>query len=138
MLQLLCAGPVNLHDSRLVVALDSHIPENDDIRLQARTRGLLDIQTFWHYFHETFMRSSTPPATKSRSSEAALSPHDCECISLAARDMTTEDNAIKLDIRSRTVQFRFDDTCAKIARQTVRRPLQWRFRPESFVSTDVG
>ncbi len=50
MLQLLCAGPVNLHDSRLVVALDSHIPENDDIRLQARTRGLLDIQTFWHYF----------------------------------------------------------------------------------------
>lgn len=102
------------HNSHVVVALDSGITENDDIRLQAITRNLPDILMFGHYFHEIFMRSMTQMGATPKVHGGPLSNRERECLALAVHGMTTEDIAIKLEIKSRTVQFHFDRIRTKL------------------------
>ncbi len=104
-------GPQNSH---VLVALNSPIPTNDDIRLQAITRNLPDIMMFGHYFHEIFMRSVIEIGAAPRSAGAPLSKRERECLTLAARGLTTDDIAMKLEISSRTVQFHFDSIRSKL------------------------
>ena len=102
------------HNSHVIVALDSGIKENDDIRLQAITRNLPDILMFGHYFHEIFMRSVTRLGAVSKTPGPALSNRERECLALAVHGLTTEDIALKLEIKTRTVQFHFDSIRTKM------------------------
>ena len=102
------------HNSHVIVALDSAIKENDDIRLQAITRNLPDILMFGHYFHEIFMRSVTQMGAVPKIPGPPLSNRERECLALAVHGMTTDDIAIKLEIKSRTVQFHFDSIRTKL------------------------
>lgn len=102
------------HNSHVLVALNSPIPTNDDIRLQAITRNLPDILMFGHYFHEIFMKSVIEIGATPRSAGAPLSKRERECLSLAAHGLTTDDIATKLEISSRTVQFHFDSIRSKL------------------------
>ena len=104
-------GPYNAH---VLVALNSSIPVNDEIRLQAITRNLPDILMLGHYFHEFFMRSVIEVGARPRSQGAPLSKRERECLTLAALGHTTDDIASKLDISSRTVQFHFDSIRSKL------------------------
>jgi DNA-binding CsgD family transcriptional regulator len=95
------------YDMGMVVALNSKVPLNDEIRVTAINRNLPDIVMFGHYFHEMFMlpaltlgREPTPPMKP-------LSNRERQCLDLAARGMTTRDISVKLDISARTVQFHF-------------------------------
>lgn len=102
------------HNSHVLVALNSSIPHVDEIRMQAITRNLPDILMFGHYFHEIFMRSVIEIGTAPKAAGAPLSKRERECLDLAARGLTTDDVAIKLDITARTVQFHFDSIRSKL------------------------
>ena len=101
-------------DSHVIVALNSSVPVNDGIRLESIKRNLADILMFGHYFHEIFMRSVIDKGVNPRAAGAPLSKRERDCLSLAARGLTTEDIGVKLDIRSRTVQFHFDNIRSKL------------------------
>jgi LuxR family transcriptional regulator, quorum-sensing system regulator LasR len=101
-------------DSHIFVALSAKVSYNDDIRLQAIARNLADILMFGHYFHDIFMRSVIDAGLAPRAVGAPLSKRERECLALAAHGMTTEDIAIKLEIRARTVQFHFDSIRTKL------------------------
>jgi DNA-binding CsgD family transcriptional regulator len=102
------------HNSHVIVALNSNIPANDSIRLQAITRNLPDILMLGHYFHEIFMKSVIEIGAAPRAAGAPLSKRERECLALAAHGLTTDDISIKLDISSRTVQFHFDSIRSKM------------------------
>jgi len=102
------------HNSHILLALNSHIEVNDPIRLQAILRNVPDIMMFGHYFHEIFMRGVLEKGVKPISRGAPLSKRETECVRLAARGLTTDDIALKLEIRSRTVQFHFDSVRSKL------------------------
>ena len=102
------------HNSHVIVALNSGIRLNDQIRLQAITRNLPDILMFGHYFHEIFMRSVIQIGAAPKAAGAPLSKREWECLGLAARGLTTDDISLKLDISSRTVQFHFDSIRSKM------------------------
>ena len=102
------------HNSHVLVALNSRIPRNDEIRLQAIARNLPDILMFGHYFHEIFMKSVVEIGVPPKAAGAPLSKRECQCLALAARGLTTDDISVKLDIRSRTVQFHFDSIRSKL------------------------
>ena len=101
-------------DSHVIVALNSNVTRNDDIRMQSITRNLADILMFGHYFHEIFMRSVIEKGARPRAAGVPLSPRERDCLSLAARGLTTENIAHKLDVRARTVQFHFDNIRSKL------------------------
>lgn len=102
------------HNSHVLVALNSRIEVNDPIRMQAMTRNLPEVLTFGHYFHEIFMRSVSG-GVKPVLAGAPLSKRERECLQLAARGLTTDDIASRLEIRARTVQFHFDSIRAKLS-----------------------
>lgn len=102
------------HSSHVLVALNSHIKINDAVRRQAITRNLPDIMMFGHYFHQIFMRGVFEHGVKPLTSGAPLSKRERECLRFASRGLTTDDIAIKLEIRSRTVQFHFDSARSKL------------------------
>jgi len=101
--------------TRVIVALNSSIPEMDEPRQLAISRSLGDIVLFAHYFHDLFMKSVVRQGIHSRFTGRPLSERERECLSLAARGMTTEDIGFKLGICSRTVQFHFDSIRSKLA-----------------------
>lgn len=103
------------HDSHVLIALNSTIAVNDDVRMQAITRNLPDILMLGHYFHEIFMRSVIEIGVAPRAAGAPLSKRERECLQLAARGLTTEDISVKLDITPRTVQFHFDGVRSKLS-----------------------
>ena len=102
------------HDNHVVVAFNSRIESNDDIRTKAIMRNLSDIFMFGRYFHETFVA----PALEHRHAGAAplppLSLREQECLRLAANGLTTRDISNKLEISSRTVQFHFENIYSKL------------------------
>lgn len=104
-------GPSNSH---VLIALNSSVMRNDELRLQAIARNLPDILMFGHYFHEIFMRAVIEVGIAPRAAGAPLSKRERECLALAANGLTTEDIAVKLEIRARTVQFHFDSIRSKL------------------------
>ena len=101
--------------TRVIIALNSTIPEIDEQRRLAISRHLGDIVLLAHYFHELFMKSIVRQGIQSRFAGRPLSPRERECLALAARGLTTEDIGFKLGIGSRTVQFHFDSIRSKLA-----------------------
>lgn len=100
-------------DLRVVIALNSRIPHNDDVRYHSITRNLPDIVMFGHYFHEVF---ATPALRLSEATPLVLpglSRRERECLALAARGMTTRDISAVLNVSARTVQMQFERICAK-------------------------
>ena len=104
--------------TRVIVALNSGIPEVDDCRRLAITRNLGDIVLFAHYFHELFMKAIIRRGVQTPIAGRPLSERERECLALSARGMTTEDIALKLGIGARTVQFHFDSIRSKLAAAT--------------------
>lgn len=102
------------HNSHVLLALNSPIAVSDPIRMQAILRNVPDIMMFGHYFHQIFMQGVLEKKIEPISRGASLSRRETECVRLAARGLTTEDIATKLDIRSRTVQFHFDSIRSKL------------------------
>jgi DNA-binding CsgD family transcriptional regulator len=101
--------------TRVIVALNSVIPEIDAPRRIAITRNLGDIVLFAHYFHELFMKSILRRGAQLHGTGRPLSGRERECLILAARGMTTDDIGFKLGIGARTVQFHFDSIRSKLA-----------------------
>jgi len=79
--------------SHVIIALNSAIPVNDEIRQHAIARNLPDILMFGHYFHEIFMKSVIERGMAPKSAGAPLSGRELDCLSLAAHGMKTEDIA---------------------------------------------
>jgi DNA-binding CsgD family transcriptional regulator len=107
-----------IHDAkyqRIAVALNSANPIIDDRRGAEIARQLGDIVLLGTYFHEIFCKGvvdrNVPPASRG----ASLSPRQCECLGLAARGLTTEDNSVSLGISIRTAQYHFDGVRSKPA-----------------------
>jgi len=84
-------------------------------RRLAISRNLGDIVLFALYFHELFMKSVVRLGIQSRFIGRPLSYRERECLTLAARGLTTEDIGYKLGICTRTVQFHFDSIRSKLA-----------------------
>jgi DNA-binding CsgD family transcriptional regulator len=103
------------HDSHVLIALNSGISRNDDVRMEAITRNLPDILMLGHYFHEIFMRSVIEIGVAPPAAGAPLSKRERECLVLASRGLTTEDIGDKLAITPRTVQFHFDSVRTKLS-----------------------
>ncbi len=103
------AGTALMSSSRLIRAF-----VRTTIRLQAITRNLPYVLMFGQYFHEIFMRSVIETGMAPRAKGAPLSNRERECLALAAHGMTTEDIAIKLEVKPRTVQFHFDSIRTKL------------------------
>ena len=100
------------HDSHVVVAFNSRVESNDDIRTKAIMRNLSDIFMFGRYFHETFM---APALERCRAAPLPpLSVREQECLTLAAHGLTTRDISHRLEISSRTVQFHFENIYSKL------------------------
>ncbi|MCC6869954.1 MAG: LuxR family transcriptional regulator [Burkholderiales bacterium] len=102
------------HDWHVFVGLDSRVGHNDPLRLAAIGRNVADIVAFSHYFHEIFMRQTLDGTSRPPLRASPLSRRETECVRLAARGMTTDDIALKLDIGARTVQFHFDRIRSKL------------------------
>ncbi len=107
-----------LHDARykrIVVVFNSAKTAIDDARRNAISRMLGELLMLGTYFHELFctgvVERGIPPATRG----APLSPRQVECLTLAARGLTTEDIALRLGIAQRTAQFHFDCIRSKLA-----------------------
>jgi DNA-binding CsgD family transcriptional regulator len=100
-------------ESHAILAFDSSLEHNDEIRLKAITRNLPDLHMFGSYFHEFFM----VPAIMQRGRRAPrpeLSGRERECLELAAQGLTTKEISARLAISARTVQFHFGRICAKL------------------------
>jgi DNA-binding CsgD family transcriptional regulator len=102
-------------NTRVIMALNSTVREVDEPRRLAITRNLGDIVVFAHYFHELFMKSVVRLGIQSRFTGRPLSNRERECLTMAARGLTTEDIGYKLGICTRTVQFHFDSIRSKLA-----------------------
>ena len=101
--------------TRIIIALDSTIAEMDEPRRLAICRNLGDIVILAHYFHGLFMKSIVRLGIQSRFIGRPLSGRERECLTLAARGLTSEDIGFKLGIRTRTVQYHFDSIRTKLA-----------------------
>jgi DNA-binding CsgD family transcriptional regulator len=100
-------------DSHAILAFDSSLEYNDEIRLKAITRNLPDLHMFGSYFHELFM---VPVLLRRgrRTPRPELSSRERECLELAAEGLTTKEISARLAISSRTVQFHFGRACEKL------------------------
>ena len=102
------------HDNHVVVALNSHVEFNDDIRTKAIMRNLSDIFMFGRYFHEMFMAPALERCHAAPAPLPPLSAREQECLNLAARGLTTRAISHRLEISSRTVQFHFENIYSKL------------------------
>jgi LuxR family transcriptional regulator, quorum-sensing system regulator SolR len=106
------------HFLRGIIALSSGNPVIDDQRRAAIAQSLGEVLVLGTYFHEIFRKGvieqSVPPLGRG----GALSQRQKSCLELAARGMTTEDIAAKLEISVRTAQFHFDCIRTKLGAAT--------------------
>ena len=99
----------------IVMCFNSSRPLIDSTQKTAIYENLGSMLTFGYYFHEFFMRQIVRAGMPSRFEGAPLSPRERQCLTYAARGLTTDDIAIKLGIKPRTTQFHFDSIRTKLA-----------------------
>lgn len=99
----------------VINCFSSKLARIDDSRRMAIAGNLGNLFTFGYYFHELFMRRIVRTDTPSRLVGAPLSLRERQCLSFAARGLTTEDIAERLGIKPRTTQFHFDSIRTKLA-----------------------
>jgi LuxR family transcriptional regulator, activator of conjugal transfer of Ti plasmids len=99
----------------VVMCFNSSEPIIDDARRTTIDSNLGSMLTFGYYFHEFFMKQIVRAGMPPHFEGAPLSPRERQCLTYAARGLTTEDIASKLGIKPRTAQFHFDSIRTKLA-----------------------
>ena len=99
---------------RVIVALSNPSPRTDAAQRQIIADNLGAIVLFATHFHEIFMKAVIEPGIAPASQGAPLSPRELECLSFAARGLTTSDMPFKLGMSERTIQFHFDSIRSKL------------------------
>ena len=99
----------------VIMCFNSSAPVIDDVRRGAIYDNLGSMLSFGYYFHEFFMRQIVRAGMPSRFEGAPLSPRERQCLTYAARGLTTEDIGARLGIKPRTAQFHFDSIRTKLA-----------------------
>jgi DNA-binding CsgD family transcriptional regulator len=97
-----------------VMALNSVIPINDEIRLQQINRNFGEIMLFAQYFHDLLMTALLDKTIGPIDQGKPLSPRERECLVLVARGLASEDISQRMSITVRTVQWHFDSVRAKL------------------------
>ena len=114
----------------VVIGFNSSRPIIDEQRRSLIDANLGTMVTFGYYFHELFMKEIVHVGMPSHFVGAPLSPRERQCLTYAARGLTTEDIASKLGIKPRTAQFHFDSIRTKLAvatrQEAVARAMQRR------------
>jgi len=106
-----------VHDTRaglVLVALNSSDPSISDARRNAISSNLGDVLLFGIFFHEIFMSGFVQRGVAPRSQGAPLTVRECQCLTHAARGLTSGDIGLKLDISERTVEFHFAGIRSKL------------------------
>lgn len=98
-----------------LMALNSMAPVIDDGKREAIGERLGEILLLGTYFHEIFRKGVIEEGTPPLGRGAPLSERQRECLAMAARGLTTEDIALKLNISARTAQYHFDCIRTKLA-----------------------
>jgi DNA-binding CsgD family transcriptional regulator len=99
---------------RGLIALNSASRVVTDERRAEISRRLGDILVLGAYFHEIFRKGAIEQGVAPIARGGRLSTRQRECLELAARGLTTEDIAFKLNIAARTAQFHFDCIRSKL------------------------
>jgi DNA-binding CsgD family transcriptional regulator len=113
-----CSGAVvsfrdNDH-ARIIVALNSSInPVTQERRAMLMT-SLGDVLLLAMCFHDLFMSCYVDQGVPPSHQGSSLSPRELECLTLAARGMTSSDIGIKLGITERTANFHFSNIISKL------------------------
>jgi LuxR family transcriptional activator of conjugal transfer of Ti plasmids len=102
----------------VIICFSSEIANIDAARRTKMESVLGDLFTFGYYFHELFMRQVLLNHRPSFIQGACLSLRERQCLTLAARGLTTEDIAYRLGIKPRTAQFHFDSIRTKLGVMT--------------------
>ena len=106
------------HYVRGLMALNSLETTIDDRSRASIAANLGDILALGLYFHHIFRRGVLEQGVAPLARGAALSQRQRECLELAARGLTTDDIALRLNISSRTAQYHFDCIRTKLAAAT--------------------
>ena len=99
---------------RGLIALNSANPIIDARRRSEISRRFGDILVLGAYFHEIFRKGVIEQGVPPLARAGRLSVRQRECLEMAARGLTTEDIAVKLNIAVRTAQFHFDCIRSKL------------------------
>lgn len=99
---------------RGLMALNSATPVMSDKRRTEISRRLGDILVLGVYFHAIFRKGVIEQGVPPLARGGRLSARQRECLEMAARGLSTEDIALKLNISARTAQFHFDCIRSKL------------------------
>ncbi len=100
---------------RGLMALNSPNPIIDDAQRETIGAMLGEILLLGTYFHEIFRKGFVDEGIAPLGRGAPLSQRQRECLEMAARGLTSEDIALKLNITARTAQYHFDCIRTKLA-----------------------
>jgi LuxR family transcriptional regulator, quorum-sensing system regulator LasR len=106
------------HDLRTGVVLVALNSSNAAISVDRRAeilRDLGNILLFGLYFHEVFMSGLVQQGVAPRSQGAPLTSREYQCLTHAARGLTSSDIARRLEIAERTVEFHFAAIRSKLS-----------------------
>jgi len=99
----------------VILCLNSSLPTINTKRRAELIANFGTMLTFGYYFHELFMRKVVEAGVPSVLEGAPLTARERECLTLAAKGLTTDDIAGRLGIKPRTAQFHFDSIRTKLA-----------------------
>jgi DNA-binding CsgD family transcriptional regulator len=105
----------DVHYVRGLMALNSTALVIDDANRAEMGEMLGDILLLGTYFHEILRRGVIEEGISPLARGAPLSQRQRECLAMAARGLTTEDIAFKLNISARTAQYHFDCIRTKLS-----------------------
>jgi DNA-binding CsgD family transcriptional regulator len=114
----IAVGFVDTKGHPAICALNSKIEKISAHRKTQIFEKVSEIVLFAHFFHELFVAGVIKEGKPPRSRGAPLSPRERECLTLAARGLTSDDIGHKLGIVERTVQFHFDSIRSKLSAST--------------------
>ena len=106
-----------LHDAlgtRRLIVMNSSTPVLSATRREAIARNLGDMLVFANYFHEIFMKAVVARKIPPRAAGMKLSARELECLTLAAKGLTTEAISKRLGIVASTAQFHFNSIRSKL------------------------
>ena len=99
-----------VHDLRagiVLIALNSSSASITVGRRAEIARDLGKILVFGIYFHQIFMSALVQQGVAPRSEGAPLTAREYQCLTHAARGLTSSDISLRLEIAERTVEFHF-------------------------------
>jgi DNA-binding CsgD family transcriptional regulator len=107
---------IYLHDdeTKVLVALNQPQRTITEKRRSEMSRSLGDAMQLASIFHLIFMKSVVAKGIAPFQQGRPLSSRECQCLTLAARGMTSHDIGLKLSITERTVNFHFSNIISKL------------------------